>query len=104
MALEKNTAVDIAISGEFNFITVTTKETILDAGEVVGVLPSKVKQLAPMQKVITPIEGSSPIVNSVTYVDTDVSGESTDVQNIAALLWTQAVKDAYKELLNNNSV
>tara|TARA_R100000458_G_scaffold55385_1_gene59293 strand:- start:2 stop:283 length:282 start_codon:yes stop_codon:yes gene_type:complete len=37
-------------------------------------------------------------VNSDTnaWVDTDVSSESAEVKGIAATVWTQAVKDAYK--------
>ena len=40
-------------------------------------------------------------VNSDTnaWVDTDISSESTDVKGIAATVWTQSVKDAYKAKL-----
>jgi len=34
--------------------------------------------------------------NSWTHTDTDVSGESTEVQGIATAVWTTAVKNAKK--------
>ena len=34
--------------------------------------------------------------DSWTHTDTDVSGESTEVQGIAALVWTTTVKNAKK--------
>ena len=36
---------------------------------------------------------------SDNLVDTDISSESTDVKGIAATVWTQSVKDAYKAKL-----
>jgi hypothetical protein len=40
--------------------------------------------------------------DSWTHTDTDVSGESTEVQSIAAAVWTTAVKNA-KKTANENS-
>ena len=37
--------------------------------------------------------------DSWTHTDTDVSGESAEVQGIAAAVWTSAVKTAYQEAL-----
>ena len=37
-----------------------------------------------------------------THTDTDVSGESTDVQGIATVVWTDAVKEA-KKLANESA-
>ena len=52
---------------------------------------------------------SLPCVNSVkndddswTHTDTDVSGESTEVQGIATAVWTDAVKTA-KQTANENT-
>ncbi len=36
---------------------------------------------------------------SDNFVDTDISGESAEVQSIANAVWTQAVKDAFKAKL-----
>ena len=37
--------------------------------------------------------------NDKKWVDTDISAESTEVKGIANTVWTQSVKDAYKEHL-----
>ena len=39
------------------------------------------------------------IDGSDNFVDTDVSSESTEIKSIAAAVWTQAVKDAWKAKL-----
>ena len=36
---------------------------------------------------------------SDNFVDTDVSGESTEIQGITSAIWTAAVKDAWKAKL-----
>ena len=36
---------------------------------------------------------------SDNFVDTDISSESTEIKAIAAAVWTQAVKDAWKAKL-----
>ena len=40
--------------------------------------------------------------NSWTHTDTDVSGESTEVQGIATAVWTDAVKLAKRTANENN--
>ena len=35
-----------------------------------------------------------------THTDTDVSGESTEVQGIATAVWTDAVKTAYQQMID----
>ena len=37
--------------------------------------------------------------DSNTWSETDISGESTEVQALAALLWTTSVKNDYKQSL-----
>ena len=39
-----------------------------------------------------------------THTDTDVSGESSEVQGIASAVWTDAVKTAKKEANEANSI
>ena len=39
-----------------------------------------------------------------TWADTDLSGESTEVQGIATAVWTTAVKTAYKAFVDAQSV
>ena len=54
---------------------------------------------------------SLPCVNSVkndddswTHTDTNVSGESTEVQGIATAVWTTAIKNAKKTANENASI
>jgi hypothetical protein len=42
--------------------------------------------------------------DSWTHTDTDVSGESTEVQGIAATVWTDAVKTAKRNANENTGV
>ena len=35
-----------------------------------------------------------------TWADTDISGESTEVQAIATAVWTDAVKTAYQQMMD----
>ena len=35
-----------------------------------------------------------------TWADTDISGESTEVQAIAAAVWTSAIKTAYQQMID----
>ena len=42
--------------------------------------------------------------DSWTHTDTDVSGESTDVQGIASAVWTDAVKTAKQNANEANSI
>ena len=39
-----------------------------------------------------------------TWADTDISGESTEVQAICSAVWTDAVKTAYQTAMDANSV
>ena len=41
---------------------------------------------------------------SGSWADTDISGESTEVQAIAALVWTDAVKNAYKAMIDAQEI
>ena len=36
------------------------------------------------------------LLDDNSFVETDMSGEATDVKAIANLLWTQAIKDSWK--------
>jgi len=38
-----------------------------------------------------------------THTDTDISGESTEVQAIANAVWTDAVKTAYETFMDNQA-
>ena len=36
------------------------------------------------------------LLDDNSFVETDMSGEATDVKSIAVLLWTHAIKDSWK--------
>ncbi len=42
------------------------------------------------------------INESDVFVDTDISGEDADVQSICNVVWTDAIKEAYKTFLIAN--
>ena len=79
MALEKTTTQDkIEIVGDFKQIQVRTATVISEDGEEISRSFSR--------HVVSPLD--------------DVSGESAEVQAIAAAVHTQAVKDAYQAHLD----
>ena len=50
--------------------------------------------------------GSLSTDGNNTFIATDISGESSEVQGIANTVWTQSVKDAWKEkmIADNNAI
>ena len=88
MAITKETVEDkIEIVGDYKSIQVRTATIIkADGVELTRSFHRKV-----LDCVTSSYDGSS-----WTHTDTDVSGESTDVQGIAATVWTTTVKNAKK--------
>ena len=39
-----------------------------------------------------------------TWADTDISGESTEVQAIANAVWTDAIKTAYQQMIDAQEI
>ena len=71
-----------------------TKETINDQLEIV----SEFKHIQVRQSIVVKEDGVELSKSYHRYVltpDMDVSSESADIQGIAGILWTQAVKDAW---------
>jgi hypothetical protein len=75
MALSKIEKDDYEVRGEYKHINVRTKTSIMEDGEEISYKYHR--------KVLTP--------------DMDVSGESKEVQDLANVLWTDAVKKAYED-------
>ena len=94
MAITKETVEDkIEIVGDYKAIQVRTATVIKEDGvEISRSFHRKV-----LECVASSYDGSS-----WTHTDTDVSGESTEVQGIAAAVWTTTVKNA-KKTANENS-
>ena len=88
MAITKEKVEDkIEIVGDYKSIQVRTATIIKEDGvELTMSFHRKV-----LDCVTSSYDGSS-----WTHTDTDVSGESTDVQGIAATVWTTTVKNAKK--------
>ena len=88
MAITKETIEDkIEIVGDYKSIQVRTATVIKEDGvELTRSFHRKV-----LECVSSSYDGSS-----WTHTDTDVSGESTDVQGIASTVWTTTVKNAKK--------
>ena len=85
MAITKTLEEDkIEIGGEFKQINVRTATIIKEDGTELS--------RSFHRKVIH----SGTIDASDNWVDTDISSESTEVKAIAAAVWTQSIKDAWK--------
>lgn len=92
MALTKTTEEDkIEVVGTHKAIQIRTATVISENGVEISRNFSR-KVLHPCTKT-----GS-------TWADTDVSGESTEVQGIATAVWTTAVKTAYKAAIDAQAV
>ena len=85
MALTKSVADDkIEIVSSFKHIQIRTATTIKEDGKVLSTsFHRKTLQCG-------------NIDDSDNFTETNVSGESAEVQSIANTVWTQAVKDAWK--------
>ena len=85
MALTKTVADDkIEIVSSYKHLQIRTATTIKEDGKVLSTsFHRKSIQCGKLDA-------------SDNFVDTDISGESTEVKNIANAVWTQAVKDAFK--------
>ena len=75
MALTKETKDDYEVRGEYKFIQVRTKTSIMEDGEELSYKYSR--------RVLSP--------------DADVSGESAEIQALAGALWTDELKSAYAD-------
>jgi len=91
MALTKTTVEDkIEVVGDYKHIQIRTATVIKEDGTELS--------RSFHRKMIDPgtLDGSD------NFVDRDVSSESAEVKGIAAAVWTQAVKDAWKVVLLEN--
>ena len=75
MALTKQSKDDYEIRGEYKFIQVRTKTSIMEDGKELSYSYDR--------RVLTP--------------DADVSGESDELKAMASALWTDDIKKAYED-------
>ena len=86
MALTKTTAVDkIEVVGDYKFVQVRTATIVSEDGTELSRAFSR-HVLAPRTKSGDP----------ATWGDTDISGETAEVQAVCNAVWTAAVKTAYE--------
>lgn len=86
MSLTKESTVDqIEVVGEHRFVQVRTRTTVKEDGVVISSSLHR-HTLEPRVKSGDP----------ATWGDTDISGESTEVQSICNAVWTSEVKTAYE--------
>ena len=92
MALTKEVVVDkIEIVGDYKHIQVRTATVIKrDDVEISRAFSRHV--VAPCAK------------TDDTWADTDISGESTEVQAIANAVWTDAIKTAYQQMMDAQEI
>ena len=92
MALTKETVEDkIEVVGDYKAIQIRTAVVIKDDGTEIS--------RSFHRKVIHPCVKSGD-----TWSDYDTSSESTEVQGIASAVWTDAVKTAYKAMVDAQSI
>ena len=92
MTLTKETVEDkIEVIGDYKAIQIRTAVVIKDNGTEIS--------RSFHRRVIHPCTKSSG-----TWSDTDTSSESTEVQAIASAVWTDAVKTAYKTMVDAQSI
>ena len=88
MAITKETVEDkIEIVGDYKAIQIRTATVIKEDG---------VELSRSFHRKVLDCVSSSYDGSSWTHTDTDVSGESTEVQGIATAVWTTTVKNAKK--------
>ena len=75
MALTKETKDDYEVRGEYKFINVRTKTSIMEDGEELSYSYNR--------RVLSP--------------NADVSSESAEIQALAGALWTDEIKSAYAD-------
>tara|TARA_Y100000590_G_C15377650_1_gene885072 strand:+ start:134 stop:439 length:306 start_codon:yes stop_codon:yes gene_type:complete len=93
MALVKETEVgSIEVVTEYKHIQVRTDTVVKEDG----------KELS--RKYHRHVVHCGTIDGSDNFVDTDISGEDATVRAVADVVWTQAVKDAWKAYLIANKV
>ena len=92
MALTKETVQDkIEVVGDYKAIQIRTATIIKDDGTEIS--------RSFHRRVIHPCVRSGD-----TWSDYDTSSESTEVQGIASAVWTDAVKTAYKNMVDAQSI
>lgn len=88
MAITKTSAIDkIIIRSPYNFIELRTQTVIVEDDIILA------------RNYIHETLKAGKLDTSDNFIETDISGYSTEVQGVAAAVWTDAIKTSFKEFL-----
>jgi len=94
MAITKTTEEDkIEVVGDYKTIQVRTATVIKEGTDAKGYVELSRSFHRHMLNCVSSVKNDD---GSWTHTDTDVSGESTEVQGIATAVWTTTIKNAKK--------
>ena len=100
---EANIEDKIEVVGDYKAVQVRTARVIYDSGtEISRSFSRHVLQCSTLTGRTHNEDGT--VDNAGTWGDTDISGESTEVQGICNAVWTDAVKTAYQTAMDAQDV
>ena len=98
MALEKVTTEDkIEIVGDYKTVQIRERTTVLEDGVEISSSFHR-DSLSPMTRTAKEFDADGKVTKDHTFIDTDISGRSAEVQAICNAVWTDDVKAAYKAM------
>ena len=104
MALtEANIEDKIEVVGDYKAVQVRTARVIYDSGTEISRSFSR-HVLQCRTKTGRTYNEDGTVDNAGTWGDTDISGESAEVQGICNAVWTSAVKSAYETFVDAQEV
>ena len=96
MALEKVTTEDkIEVVGDYKTVQIREKTTVLEDGVEISSSYHR-NVLSCMTRTPKEFDADGNVTKDHTFIDTDISGQSADVQAICNAVWSTTIKDAYK--------
>jgi len=98
MALEKVTTEDkIEIVGDYKNVQIRERTTVLEDGVEISSSFHR-DSLSPMTRTAKEFDADGKVTKDHTFIDTDISGRSAEVQAVCNAVWTTSVKNAYKAM------
>ena len=98
MALEKVTTEDkIEVVGDYKNVQIRERTTVLEDGVEISSSFHR-DSLSPMTRTAKEFDADGKVTKDHTFIDTDISGRSAEVQAVCNAVWTTSVKNAYKAM------
>jgi len=105
MALAESIEYDkIEIVGTYKAVQVRKKNSIQKDGVEIASTYERYTLDAGILKGGLKDDGVTPADDANDYIETDISGQPTEVQNICNVVWTTDIKNAHKAYLIANKV